>query len=242
MFIIDIETVPQYKSWEDVPDHIGQLYAKRFRNEISDCSTPKTHYENNAALHAEFGKIVCVGVGYISNSTLRVTTLTSRYEKLLLEKLAKIITSSNPEKQRRMVAHNGKEFDFPFMTRRYFINKLPLPSVLDVYKVKTWEQRLDDTMELWASTQWKYKVSLDLLCECLSVESPKKGMTGADVAKVYYGMFDGVNGDELPFDKEEAALKQIADYCLGDVIALANCVVELTDMERFDKIEILEPK
>ncbi len=245
MFILDLETIPAYKSFADAPEEVQRLYMKRFANTHKPgdkvYTTEDEHYQANAAFHAEFGKIVCACIGYLTPDTLRVVTLCGRFEKILLEKLAEII-KINPEKPRRMTAHNGKEFDFPFLTRRYFINKLPLPPILDVYKVKTWETLLDDTMELWSSTQWKNKISLDLLCHCLGVESPKSDMTGADVAKVYYGMFEGNPTDALPFDKETAALERIGTYCQGDVIALARCICVLTGKPQFKEIQYVEPK
>lgn len=236
MFIIDIETVAQYPHWGAVPEQVKKLFLQRFRHEVAWEEGGLNimiddFYRLKGALHAEFGKIVSIAIGILTKEQLRVMTLCGSNERLILEKAYEVIKftereENEPNARKHILAHNGLEFDFPFMSRRYMIHKLGIPKRLDVYKVKTWEQLLDDTMKLWSGSAWNYKISFELLCHCLGVESPKGEMTGADVHDIYYSMFNE-NGD-INVMKETEALGKIAKYNQGDVVALAHCVRELT--------------
>lgn len=238
---IDIETTPQFRLADfEEQKPMWDLFTKKFHEKALLKPFLRDeywhhYYRDNASFYAEFGRIVCVSIGILKDDKLRVTSIASRNEKTILEKtseyLAKVSTWTH-------VAHNGLEFDYPFLRRRYLIHRLPVPAQLETYGRKPWETKLEDTMEIWSGTQWKYKVSLELLAHCFGIPSPKTEMDGSKVAEVFYGMLD-VKSDELPFDKENAALKAIGDYCALDVITLAKiyCAMrglpEITD----DKIE-----
>lgn len=236
---IDIETVPNEQTF-------NELFAKKFQKEIIEKNghylpedilhgALQGYWNDKASLYAEFGKIVCISIGLLKDDKLRITSIASKNEKIILEKTTEYLSKVSTWK---LVAHNGLDFDFPFLRRRYLIHRLPVPAQLETYGRKPWETNLEDTMEIWSGTQWKYKVSLELLAHCFGTPSPKTEMDGSKVAEIYYGMLD-VKSDELPFDKESADLKAIGDYCALDVITLAKiyCAMrglpDITD----DKIE-----
>ena len=103
-----------------------------------------------------------------------------------------------------LCAHNGKEFDFPYLGRRYLINNLPLPGVIaKIQSAKPWETGMIDTMQLWKFGDYKSYTSLELLCAVLGVPSPKDDIDGSEVATVYY---------------KENNLARIVVYCQKDVI------------------------
>lgn len=232
---IDIESVPQFPDFNKT-DHKGifELYQKRFEKQITDpnfigsdfeiqqfdyCTSK--HYSDNAALYAEFGKVVSISIGKMTATKFQIKTIASRDEVSLLDQLMTVL-SSEKIVGCNLVAHNGLEFDFPFLMRRYMINDRPLPYLLNVSGVKPWETKLEDTMKMWSGSAWNYKISLDLLCSVLGFSSPKSEMSGASVSDIYYGSFE-VASDALPFDKDEEALKAIGKYNASDVLALANC-------------------
>ncbi len=123
-----------------------------------------------------------------------------------------------------LCAHNGKEFDFPFLARRMIINRIPLPEILKVHGKKPWETSFCDTMELWKFGDFKHYTSLDLLTHILQIPSPKNDIKGSDVARIYY---------------KEKDLERIKKYCSHDVAALANVWLRLNEMELLEEDQIV---
>lgn len=250
---VDIETVPAFK---DFPDNtpLGDLFLKQFRYDFEKIlgvgiggSTERKELEKvkqelwhkKASVTAEYGKIVCISVGKVIYGAecpeLYVKTLFDLDEQKLLLEFRNLIMKRKDEDTVRLCAHNGKEFDFPWLFRRMIVNKVIPPSVLNHIafsgkKVEPYNMRLDDTMEMWSGTQWKHMASIALLTEIFGLETPKGDMDGSMVAEVYYSIFKE-DVSELPFDKEDrikAAIKRISDYCAGDIVALVNmfCVMK----------------
>lgn len=226
MTFIDIETIPLFE--EQPQNLLGGLFEKKFSKE------EKSAFElwpEKAALFAEFGKVVCVSIGIEVGEKLRVKTLYNRNEKTLLQQLSEILL-----KTKSLCAHNGKEFDFPFLMRRFIINELPLPEILQMAGKKPWELQLEDTMQMWSGSAWNYKVSLELLAHCLGLESPKSEMNGSQVAELYYAQ---PTSDQLPFDVEEIAKNKISAYCSKDVITLANCYRRMKGLLIIKEVEMV---
>lgn len=241
LLFIDIETVPQFTDALAMGDQFN-LYAKKFSKQIDEMVQIKVnedfdghsmdvnfqtekHYQKNAALYAEFGKIVCVSIGHFKENNLRIKSICMAQEPALLAEVSKIMSGNFAG----VVAHNGKDFDFPYLFRRMIINKIAVPSILNTINKKPWDINLYDTMEMWSGTQWKYRCGLELLAHCLGLPSPKADMDGSKVAEVYYSIFETEEG-VLPFDKEEKELKRIANYCAGDVLTLANVYFRIMGM------------
>ncbi len=222
VYFVDIETVREKKSFAELSEVKKALYQKRFGHLFIDGLTVFEHYEENAAFYAEFSKIVCISVGKITRTKdqgvkLYIKTITGRHDKIILEQFKEAIQSATV-----LCAHNGKEFDFPFMTRRMMINRVTLPDILNVVGKNKWDIALQDTVEMYACNQWKYRVSMALMAEVFGIPNPKATMDGSMVADVFFSMFDGIQNDELPFEKEKEALNKIGTYCNGDVFCLAN--------------------
>jgi DNA polymerase elongation subunit (family B) len=236
---IDVETVPIQKGFTD-DSKLCQLYEKKMdkRKDLSELSIYE-HWNENAALYAEFGKVVAISIGkFVPGKTheegkLYIRNLTSRNETELLTQASDSILRASG----LLCAHNGMDFDFPFLMRRYMINGIPVPAPLNVAGVKPWDIKLEDTMKMWSGTQWNYKVSLDLLASIFGLPSPKKDMNGSDVAQIYYDSFN-IGKDELPFEKETAALKKIGDYCGSDVFCLANVYSKMKGLPTINEEQI----
>jgi predicted PolB exonuclease-like 3'-5' exonuclease len=243
-YFIDIETVPGYESGDLVPGDVMDLYIKKFQKTIEgamldsegdpDAATiefalrARQHYDSNAGLYAEFGKIVSISLGKIvfqdDKYVLRMKNFCGDDELKLLKEFREVILKAKPD---LLCAHNGKEFDFPYLYRRMMINKMVIPHILNCTGKKTWEYPFHDTMEIWSGSQWKYKCSLDMLCHLFGVESPKQEISGKDVARVFY------NKEMLPWER----YKLIGDYNNADVVANAKVYLRLMQFE-FDIQEI----
>lgn len=239
MTFIDIETVPETIECK------SELFEKKFKKDIdslesilmnSSAINPtkealKQLWHERASFHAEFGKIVCVSLGIITADKIRIKTLYNRNEKELLKQLSEILL-----KTKSACAHNGLEFDFPFLMRRFIINGLPIPELLQMAGKKPWELQLEDTMKMWSGSAWNYRVSLELLAHVLGLESPKSEMNGSQVAELYYAE---PAKDQLPFDVEEVAKTKISAYCSKDVITLANCHQRMKGLPIISQVEIV---
>lgn len=192
---IDIETIP--KVVKAVPD----TYIKKFIHKFDSEQTIGEHYNSNAALYAEFGCVVCVSMAYISDNTIAFKSFCGANERDILTS-----TSQALSKATGLVAHNGIDFDYPFLCRRMIVNGVPLPSILQIQNLKPWEIKLEDTVAMWKFGQFGHKVSLALMCELFGIPSPKSDMDGSQVADEFHaGNFD-----------------RISKYCEGDVRALVN--------------------
>jgi uncharacterized protein YprB with RNaseH-like and TPR domain len=224
-YFIDIETVPQYKDWLDVPNWQKECFVKKFKSEIDKLEIAiSEQWEKKAALYAEFCKIVSISIGKLTVDTanavtLRIKNIVGRDEQVLLKEFLIMI-----QKAEVLCAHNGKEFDFPVLFRRLLINNIRVPNILNCIGKKQWEYPLEDTLEFWSGSQWKYKSSLDVIAQSLGFESPKADMTGADVAGLFY--FKG----ELPWEEEDA-LKKIGTYNNVDVVTLARVYCKLKQLD-----------
>jgi predicted PolB exonuclease-like 3'-5' exonuclease len=138
---------------------------------------------------------------------LRVKSFYGDDEVALLAGFSDALERFASKRQYYLCAHNGKEFDFPYIARRMVINGMPLPRILDVAGRKPWEVPFLDTMELWKFGDFKHYTSLHLLTTVLNIPTPKDDIDGSMVAEVYYTLGD---------------VRRIASYCEKDVVAVAQ--------------------
>ena len=93
-----------------------------------------------AGIYAEFGRIICIGVGRIEKQAdgphLRVTTLHGDHERDVLERFVDLLDKHYNTDEHWLCGHNGREFDFPFIARRCVVNGLSLPRLLDIAGLK----------------------------------------------------------------------------------------------------------
>ncbi len=206
LLIIDIETVPQYRNYGDVPPHLQELWEQKTvyqRKEI----LAEDFYER-AGIWAEFGKIVCISAGIFTAAegiSLRIKSYCCEEEAELLEGFSTML-------QKRpanliLCAHNGKEFDFPYLCRRMLINQINIPPQLQTFGKKPWEVNHLDTMELWKFGDHKNYTSLGLLAAIFDIPTPKDDIDGSQVGKVYW---------------QENDQERIKTYCQKDVITTAQ--------------------
>lgn len=226
ILFIDIETVPLYPAYEDVPEEMKSLWDKkaRFIRETVD-SPPESTY-CKAGIYAEFGKIICISAGYFHSEKFRIKSFYGDDEQQLLSGFS-VMLSKFSTRGSLLCAHNGKEFDFPYIARRMLINGLPLPDLLNLAGKKPWEVNHLDTMELWKFGDYKHYTSLELLALLFNIPNPKNDINGSEVGKVYW---------------DEHDLKRIVTYCQKDVITIARLMLRYLGKEIFSdsSVDIIE--
>ena len=227
IMFLDIETVPESSSYENLKPAFQNLWDKKSRQFRTPEQTAQDVYER-AGIYSEFGKIICISVGLIREKNPFIFRLKSFYgkdEKLLLSEFSGMLTKFNrTNKEAVLCAHNGKEFDFPYIARRMIINGLIIPEILDNAGKKPWEIKLLDTMDLWKFGDYKNYTSLDLLTSILGIPTPKDDIDGSMVAGIFY------NDDDI---------KRIVYYCEKDVLAIARVLLRFMNLPGIeeDKIE-----
>jgi len=226
ILFLDIETVPEIAKYADLSQQKQELFAAKTSYQRKDEITPEDFYER-AGIWAEFGKIICISIGYFVNQEgkrqFRIKSL-SGDEKKLLTNFKELLNSHFNKPSQVLCAHNGKEFDFPYIARRMIINRIELPAKLNLFGKKPWEIPHLDTLELWKFGDYKHYTSLKLLTNILGVPSPKEDIEGSDVARVYY---------------EENDLDKIVKYCERDTVAVAQLLLRFNNLELLAEDEII---
>lgn len=217
ILFLDIETVPEVYRYNELNQDTKDLWDEKlhYQSEYTGLSTAEL-YEKSGVL-AEFAKIICISVGVIrlhdNEAHFYSKTFAKESEKELLNELADLLKSKTHDYA--LCAHNGKEFDFPFICRRMLIHGVSLPQLLQLSGKKPWEVNHLDTMEMWKFGDRKHFTSLKLLAHLFNIPSPKDDISGKDVARVYW---------------EEKDLERIARYCQKDVLTLAQLLLRWQNM------------
>ncbi len=224
ILFLDIETVPQHPHFDDATKPMQQLWEKKSKQLIKDdIETPDSIYRQ-AGIYAEFGKIVCISCGYFSaDRKLRIKSFFGDDEKKILVEFSEMLSKFFSKNDKQLCAHNGKEFDFPFLARRMVINNVPLPPVLDTPGKKPWEVNHLDTLELWKFGDYKSFTSLLLLATVLGVPTPKDDIDGSMVWDVYWN---------------EKNLPRIVTYCQKDVLTIAQIFLRFRGEQLLDESEV----
>lgn len=229
IIFLDVETVPLVYDYSKLDQETASLWDKKSKyiQRYQEVSTEEAYQK--AGIYAEFGKIVCISAGYIyqesKNVKLRVKSFYGDNEKDILTDFNSLLNKTLKDNY-ILCAHNGKEFDFPFLGRRNLINGLSLPKQLSLAGKKPWEVPHLDTMELWRFGDYKHFTSLELLAHVFEIPSPKNELDGSKVAYTYY---------------EEKNLDKIKKYCQGDVVTIAQLIRKYKGLELLtkDQIEII---
>lgn len=231
ILFLDIETAPQYPDYNDMPEEWKQLWDIKSTSLLKyhEGQTNESLYPR-AGIYAEFGKIICISCGVLQGADgHKKIVLKSFYgedEKLLLHQFSEMLNKWSGGEQKYLCAHNGKEFDFPYLCRRMIINSLPIPSLLNIAGKKPWEVTHLDTLELWKFGDFKSFTSLNLLAHTLGIPTPKDDIDGSMVWAVYW---------------KEKNLERIVTYCQKDVVTVAQIYLRMNG-EPLIKLENIEIK
>lgn len=225
ILFLDIETVPEFSDFSEMEPEKQLLWEEKSKYQRKDEFTPEEFYDR-AGIWAEFGKIICISVGYFSfrngSRNFRLTSFKGEEEKLLRD-FSNLLEEHFFQPYQLLCAHNGKEFDFPYIARRMLINGISLPAKLNLFGKKPWEVPHLDTLELWKFGDFKHYTSLKLLTHVLGIPSPKEDIDGSMVCDVYY---------------KDKNLNRIVTYCERDVVAIAQVVLKLRQENLLSETEI----
>jgi DNA polymerase elongation subunit (family B) len=221
LLLIDIETVPQYPEYAQLPESWKSLWNDKISKTVPENFSPEDSYQQRAGILAEFGKVICISTGYLCMNesktlTLRLKSISGDDEKLLLQSFIEITDKLHKHnKNFQFAGHNIREFDIPYLCRRMLINHLHLPSYLNLHGAKPWEVRMVDTLQWWKFGDYKHYTSLHLLANVLDVPTSKTDIDGSQVQHVYY---------------KEKNLKRIVEYCQRDVVVVANLLLRFKNL------------
>jgi DNA polymerase elongation subunit (family B) len=236
ILFIDIETAVKHQDFFQMPEDGQAAFKKKMKNKVGVHPAPyftiKEAWEEGP-LYAEFARIICIGVGTTTidprhpaddgktdATTIHLRAYTGE-EYDILRALSAAIEKNNPD---LLCAHNGRGFDYPFLARRYMVNKLPIPPLLNTEGVKPWETRLLDTMDVWRFGDSKYYTSLISLAFAFNIPSPKSEMDGSQVGAAFF----------------EGRIEDIKKYCLKDLVTLINIYRSMRNLHTIDNVVIHE--
>lgn len=219
LLILDIETVALKQDFNELPKELQKHWEHKvsfFKNE--EALTTEQLFSGKAGIYAEFGKVIVIAFAIFhelegGDTGIRVMSMAADDEKELLTRIKTFLETKFDPEYLKLCAHNGKEFDFPYLSRRMLINGIKLPYVLDNNGKKPWEVSFLDTLELWKFGDRKNYTSLDLLTAVFGIPSSKSDIDGSRVNEVYYNEKDG--------------LQRIEKYCRGDVVATAQLFLKM---------------
>jgi uncharacterized protein YprB with RNaseH-like and TPR domain len=231
VLFLDIETVPLVRDYDMLNEHMRELWDKKVTIPVKNEEGLPEELWERGALYAEFGRIICISAGIFSSleepRRFRIKSFAGDDEADILRGFSGLLGKFRPGKELHLCAHNGKDFDFPFMARRMVINDIPLPEVLNVAGKKPWEVHFLDTMELWKFGTYRHYTSLALMAEILGIPNPKDDIDGSQVGKVYY---------------EDRDINRIVRYCEKDVLTVAQILLKLRGESLIpeENVEVIE--
>lgn len=230
ILFLDIETASLTESFEELDPRLQDEWVKKERlikKTEEGHIDPGSLYFDRAGIHAEFGQIVCIGVGYYQRKKkekkliFRSKVFANESEKELLQEFSALLD----KKKWVLCAHNGKEFDFPYICRRMLIQGISLPEPLQISGKKPWEVRHLDTMELWKFGDYKHYTRLELLASVFGIPSSKDDLDGSQVNSTFH---------------LENDLEKIKKYCLKDVEVTARVYLAMNPQLELEEIEIIQ--
>jgi DNA polymerase elongation subunit (family B) len=220
MLFLDIETVPRVSSFDLLEENWQNLWLIK-HNTFKDASqiSPEETYNSKAGIFAEFGKIICISIGYFhydktkQTDIFRVKSFAGDNENVILDSFADLLCKHFKDADKwQLTGHNIREFDIPYLCRRIVANGIALPDILDLSGRKPWEINIVDTLQQWRFGDFKNYTSLKLIAATLGIPSPKDDIEGKDVAKVYW---------------QDKDLERIQRYCERDVQTVARIILQL---------------
>jgi 3'-5' exonuclease len=219
ILFLDIETVAVTNNFQSLDERLKTQWSRKasfLRREENQ--TDEDLFHERAGIYAEFGKIICVCIGKFFDKEdgslgLKTKAFYGDDESLLLKEFKATLEKLGDHV--RLCAHNGKEFDFPYLCRRMLVNEIALPAALNLSGKKSWQVDHLDTLELWKFGDYKHYTSLDLLAAIFAIPSSKSDIDGSKVNKVYY---------------EQGDLEKIKNYCLADVSVLAQLYLKMKSL------------
>ena len=225
ILFLDIETVPQFADYDSLDNPTKLLWEAKTKYQRKETFTPKEFYDR-AGIWAEFGKIICISVGYFKQKEDPINFIVTSFygeEGDILKDFKNLLETHFNKSNHLLCAHNGKEFDFPYIARRMVILGIDLPEKLNLFGKKPWEVPHLDTLELWKFGDYKTFTSLSLMAHVLGIQSPKDDISGEQVRDVFY---------------KEKDINRIVAYCEKDTVTVAQIILKLRNQDLLNASEV----
>jgi DNA polymerase elongation subunit (family B) len=177
LLFFDIET-HRVKNWNELP----LVSQKAFRNHIYDKFEYKDIeecYREKAGLNAEFSQVICVSMGYEWENDFKLTSIHDFNEVEILTQLSPIFNKFQ-EKGYALAGHNINSFDIPYLCKRYIINGIKVPDILNNLGKKPWEMETVDTIQMWRLGGGG-NISLEVICAALNIKCKSTEITGKNM-------------------------------------------------------------
>lgn len=227
ILFLDIETVSGTETYEELSGTMQELWAAKASQRYPDEDKTASELYRHAAIYAEFGRVICISCGFFQNKDgeriFKIKSFAGDDEKKILQEFSDMLSGYYNGKEHRLCAHNGKEFDYPYLGRRMLINGIKLPDILNTPGKKPWEVNHLDTLELWKFGDYKNYTSLKLLTSIFNIPTPKDDIDGSMIYDVYY---------------KEKNLKRIVTYCQKDVMAVARLYLKFNGEDIFEDDQV----
>jgi predicted PolB exonuclease-like 3'-5' exonuclease len=227
ILFLDIETAAGYPAYHLMPPALQKAWEHK-ASYVAPGLCPAEAYSQKAGIYAEFGKVITIGIGFMYEDKkqlfFKTKALANEHEQALLASFNLLLSRHYRNTKVLFCAHNGKEFDYPYLCRRMLTHRLALPAPLKIMGKKPWEISHLDTMEMWKFGDHKHYTSLELLCTLLDIPSSKSQLDGSKVNSVYY---------------DRQGLSQIAAYCVEDVIATGQLYLRLHNKPLIEEERII---
>ncbi len=221
LLFIDIETVSAEGEFSRLSDRMKALWLHKasFLSNPSNLND-EDFYFDRAGIYAEYGKIISIGVGFFhwnddNEVCLKVKSISYDDEAQVLREFKVLIEKKYKPTSLSLCAHNGKEFDYPYICRRMLVNGIDIPKALQISGRKPWEIPHFDTLDMWKFGDKKHYTSLELLAALFNIPSSKIELSGDQVNHTYY---------------RENDLAKIARYCREDIIVLAQLFLKFQNL------------
>jgi len=230
---IDIETVRIVERYEDLSPEWKSAweYKNKQSGEVPFFEELADSWEKTASLYAEFSKICAVSLVFmIGEDKVKYKEFYGEDEAELLTDLRSFLqrmSEGADGKNYRLVGHASKYFDFPFLCKRYIINSIQIPTLLDTAHLKPWESRnLCTNADIWKMGGTGAGSSLQALCTALAIPISKVDLVGDEVGSAYF----------------RGEVERIAKYCTLDTIATFNVIRRIKGERVFDFDEVTPVK
>ena len=230
---IDIETVRIVEKYEDLSPEWQSAweYKNKQSGEVPFFEELADSWEKTASLYAEFSKVCAVSLVFmIGEDKAKYKEFYGEDEEVLLTDLRNFLqrmSDGADGKNYRLLGHAAKYFDYPFLCKRFVINSIQIPVLLDTAHQKPWESRnMCTNQDIWKMGGSGAGSSLQALCTALNIPISKVDLVGDEVGSAYY----------------RGEVERIAQYCTLDTIATFNVVRRIKGEKVFQFDEVTPVK
>lgn len=201
LLFFDIETCGKFPDFETMEQE-DPVLAGAWKAKASRIGEPDYSAFKKVALFPEYGRIACLSYGVHRDGVTKIQSVTAKTEEELMKKLnALFLKATNSDLT--PTGWNIKNFDVPWLQRKFLMHGLEIPGCLASFNRKPWEVNLLDLKELWKGFS-NLEVNFEEAVLSMGIDTPKCDIDGSQVHSCYWS----------------GELDRITTYCERDVRAM----------------------